>query len=557
MMMKDFRYIIKRILIGIGICVGLFYLKSCNVYALESSQYSSYFYNQAIVSNPSYLYNSCHSVGDNYLYVIDSYEYKIEYKSDGIYINDFQFANNSTNDFCNRWIIGKWPNSTSVTLYYAYGTSGNVTPNQVFMSGSVLSYSDNFPVSVDHLAAGSSSYIRKRINFSNGVYQNNNTANVYSCNAGGSSFSGCFLSGYNFIVFGTDANYRLFTGNNIKWIASNFNSPNYVLSNPFINSLNPVLNKTDEGMLVSVSFTINFSYVDNENYNYYAWFSGYDKLKLISNDVVLNTQQNTTLYVEITDKQGNNIDSETFNVSSIGMIYDGNYDIQYSVQEFSESDTTNDSDAYVDYINRVDVDVTYIPQWINYRYYYQFVRSGNELDDNEWILLNNNSAKNNFVYTTHNNGTLYTKIEDTENNVLYSSTFVVTRIGGLKVYDKNSGKIFNMFNNIKNEVNFGGPISNLIVAPVNVLETILQATTNTCVPYDMGTINGHRIVLDCIEPDDYLGSTLWTTIDILISFCLSYSIMKWLSSLYYGFVMLQNTPDIEHSNYDRKDDSIF
>lgn len=557
MIMKDFKYIIKRILIGVGICVCLFYLKSCNVYAQESQLYSSYYYNQKIVSNTQ-TYN-CHSVGDSYLFVIDDYEYIIDYKSTGLYINDVQVESNLNYASCNSWILGKFVSSGNVTLYYAYGTSGSVAYNHVFDSGSVLNYSDNFPLVVDHLATGSSSYNRKRINFSNGNFLSQNTSQVYSCTAGGVNYSGCFLTGYDFMVFGTDSYYRIFPYNssNVKWITSDFSSPHIQYNYPSIVSLNPTLNKTSDNMLVSVSFDIEFSYINNDYYNYYAWFEGYDKMKLTTNNVILNTQQNTTLYVEITDKNGNNIDSETFNVSSIGLIYNGDYDIQFLSQEFSESDTTNDSDAYVDYINRVDIDVTYIPQWINYKYYYQFVNSGNTLDENSWVLLNNNSAKNNFVYTTNVNGNLYARILDSDDNVLYSSVFNVSTIGNLKVYDKNSGKIFNMFNNIKNNVNFGGPISNLIVAPVNVLETILESTTNRCVPYDMGSINGHRIILDCIEPDDYLGSTLWSTIDIIISFCLSYSIIKWITSLYYGFVMLQNTPDIDDSHFDRKSNSLF
>lgn len=510
MIKRDISYIFKKIIIGIGIILGISFIRSCNVYALEDTtnmislntynlfgDYSAFYdtssgriYGKKIKNNITYEQYVDLPENFNYLFYINS-------NTRDIYLFDTElFKLNSGSSYqlqcvsfpCNRYI-------------YSFDTSTNnkvftISNNRLINSGSNTTFSSS--------------------------------SNVFT----------------NFDIYNQDKTQKIYTKNL---------DINLGVQDPEIVSLNPVLNKTDDNMLVSVSFSPEFSYIDTDNYNYYAWFEGEKKFFLTQNNVNLNTQINTTFYVEITDKQGNSIDTETFTVSSIGLVYNGDYDIQFIINEYTDSDTNNNSDLLIDYINRIDIDITYIPKWINYKYQYQFVPENGSLSEN-WILVNNNNANNNIVYTTNVNGTMYTRILDQDNNVLKSATFTITKIGELKTYDNNSNKIFSIFNKINNDINFGGPVSNLIIIPVNVIETILQAGSNMCTPYYLGTINGHPLSLTCIDPEDYLGSALWSTIDIIVSGCMIYSIFKWLTSLYWNFVILSDIPDIDSNSFgDRRD----
>lgn len=503
MMMRDFRYIIKKIIIGIGIIIGISMLKSCNVYALEDTSnmtyigrytYNDYVYFNYYVdsSNRRLLIsrkNQNNTFTEQYVNIPDGYNYLISV--DGL----------SSIKIYDSELYAEWHNSDNRYWYrcrtyqcHAFIINKEPYANYVYTS-STLTYNS------------SQSYVMS--------YPNFNT---------------------------TYTSFDIYNDNKSQKLKSK--NIDISLGEPEIVSLHPVLNKTDDNMLVSVSFDIEFSLIDNVNYNYYAWFDGYDKLKIEENNVQLNTQSNTTLFVEITDKNGNSIDTETYTVSSIGLIYNGSYDIQFLTTEYSQSDTENNSDQIYDTINRIDIDMLYIPKWVNYKYQYQYVSENGSLTDN-WNLINDNTDNNNHVYTATTNGTMYSRILDSNNNVLYTETYSITRIGQIKTFDKNTDKFYGMFNVIKESLNFGGPISDLIVIPVNVLQAIANASNKVCTPYDLGSLWGYHIVLPCIEPEHYLGSALWTTIDLIFSGCMFFAISKWFTSAYYKFILLDNTPGIK------------
>lgn len=507
MIKNDLRYIIKKIIIGIGIFIGIFYFKSCYTYALEDTS------NMVQISDYTF-----GSFSRTRLYYDNSTQRIYHLKNYGTNLSqsNSQFIN--VPDGYNY--IGFW-NTSSVFLIsgdiYAE-ESGN---NYVFYCSSTCRRT------VYYLDTGSSSTL-------NSFNQTSNYSSGQQINLSGVK-TGNWISSQD--IYNQDKS--------IKYINKFFTIGVQI---PEIISLNATLNKTDDNMLVSVSFSPEFSFIDTDNYNYYVWFDGKERFNILENNVNFNTQSNTTFFVEITDKDNNYITSESYTVSSIGLVYNGDYDIQFNTNEFSNSDTENNTDEIFDIINRIDIDILYIPKWVNYKYQYQFVPENESLTDN-WLLVNDNNDKNNIVYTTNSNGTMYARILDDNNNVLKTETFTITRIGQLKIYDKNTDKFYGMFNIIKEKLNFGGPISDLIVLPVNVVQSIANASNKVCVPYDLGSIAGHHIVLPCIEPEHYLGSALWTTIDLIFSGCMFYAISKWFTSAYYKFILLDNTPGIK----DRRD----
>lgn len=62
-----------------------------------------------------------------------------------------------------------------------------------------------------------------------------------------------------------------------------------------------------------------------------------------------------------------------------------------------------------------------------------------------------------------------------------------------------------------------GVITNLLSLPVTLYAKVLSNINGTCTPKSLGSLYNTELVMPCIDIDDYLGSTLWNTLDIIIS----------------------------------------
>lgn len=76
-----------------------------------------------------------------------------------------------------------------------------------------------------------------------------------------------------------------------------------------------------------------------------------------------------------------------------------------------------------------------------------------------------------------------------------------------------------------------GPISGLLTLPLTALNSIINALSGTCVPFNIGELFGTTLVFPCINIESFIGSFLWNTIDIIISGI-------YIFSLRYKFVNL-------------------
>lgn len=77
--------------------------------------------------------------------------------------------------------------------------------------------------------------------------------------------------------------------------------------------------------------------------------------------------------------------------------------------------------------------------------------------------------------------------------------------------------VSNAFSEFESFVDDNATISSLITLPVTLFTAILNGLQNSCSPFNLGSLYGENLILPCIDISSYLGNTLWTMIDIIIS----------------------------------------
>lgn len=87
---------------------------------------------------------------------------------------------------------------------------------------------------------------------------------------------------------------------------------------------------------------------------------------------------------------------------------------------------------------------------------------------------------------------------------------------------------------------YGTGISGLVLMPGNMLTSIINSA-DTCTGYSLGSLYGHELRFPCIDPVDYLGSTLWNLIDILISGVIIYNISKRFIKIFENFTNFRDS----------------
>lgn len=80
-----------------------------------------------------------------------------------------------------------------------------------------------------------------------------------------------------------------------------------------------------------------------------------------------------------------------------------------------------------------------------------------------------------------------------------------------------NNNVSNAFSEFENFVDENATISSLLTLPVTLFSAILNGMQNSCVPFNLGSLYGEDLILPCINISSYLGNTLWTMIDIIIS----------------------------------------
>lgn len=95
-------------------------------------------------------------------------------------------------------------------------------------------------------------------------------------------------------------------------------------------------------------------------------------------------------------------------------------------------------------------------------------------------------------------------------------------------------------NNLKNQIPTNSVISDLLLLPVRFLQNFVNALGSSCSQFNLGSLYGTNLYMPCINIENYLGSGIWTTIDLIISGLFIYALRKKFIEIYENLTNLKN-----------------
>lgn len=98
----------------------------------------------------------------------------------------------------------------------------------------------------------------------------------------------------------------------------------------------------------------------------------------------------------------------------------------------------------------------------------------------------------------------------------------------------------NSINGLKNNIHTDNVISSLILLPVKFLQSIVNSLNGTCNPFALGSLYNHTLSMPCIDIESYVGSGIWTFIDMVFSAMFILVIRKKFIQIYQNITNLRN-----------------
>lgn len=95
-------------------------------------------------------------------------------------------------------------------------------------------------------------------------------------------------------------------------------------------------------------------------------------------------------------------------------------------------------------------------------------------------------------------------------------------------------------NNLKTKIPTNSVISDLLLLPVRFLQNFVNALGSSCSQFNLGSLYGTNLYMPCINIQNYLGSGIWTTIDLIISGLFVYKLRKKFIEIYENLTNLKN-----------------
>lgn len=154
-------------------------------------------------------------------------------------------------------------------------------------------------------------------------------------------------------------------------------------------------------------------------------------------------------------------------------------------------------------------------------YYYiegQFLDEQIRIDMASGAVIGQNNQIINQNQTIINQGAITnSKIDDVNNSINNSNV------------DDPSSK----FDDFESKVASNNVIARLVLLPVTLFQWVLVGVNNVCTtPISLGSLFGSELIIPCINLENYLGSSLFNVIDVLISGLFVYTIGKKMISVF-------------------------
>lgn len=71
--------------------------------------------------------------------------------------------------------------------------------------------------------------------------------------------------------------------------------------------------------------------------------------------------------------------------------------------------------------------------------------------------------------------------------------------------------------NLQSDLPTNSVISDILLLPVRLLQAIINSLGSTCSNFNLGSLYGTNLVMPCIDIQNYVGSAIWTFIDLVFS----------------------------------------
>lgn len=103
--------------------------------------------------------------------------------------------------------------------------------------------------------------------------------------------------------------------------------------------------------------------------------------------------------------------------------------------------------------------------------------------------------------------------------------------------NNNVSSTFEEFNSFLDD---NSTITQLITLPITLYSSILNNVGGSCQSFNLGSLYGEDLLLPCVNIGNYLGSTLWGMIDLIISGFAVYFIAKKLIKVFNNFSSMKD-----------------
>lgn len=521
-MIKESRYILRRIFVGVGIVLALSFIRSGKVLAYEDI-------NTNFVES-SMTVNDFNSNTNDYQLLLTPYNGVAPYK---IYYGK---SNNSivlaTTQHSYEWSLNNLFTINNIAIYSS-GTSNNAL---IFLSeGDIVSLnSDSYNSYSKTVAIGTS-------------------CSRAFCNP--SSSSARYSTSENYIPA---LLYTYYYNNNdskrSSWASQDFYVRNSILVNASELQVPPSVPDfvswhwtkiTNNNIITGISLRPEFSIWNTTDYDY-QYKIGKDSttwLSLTENQQLFTFHNNgVMLYIRIKKRSDNSIIlGSNFTTANIGTYYDSpEYNINFSGEYRTENYLNNNVSKLQSVIKEYSIYVDYFPKNSITKYQYQYITSGTCNDVETWqqvSSLDNGS----FTYVASQNGTLCARILDSSDTVQYEDSYEVSTIGEL-AFDTGSSQVKGFFDKISSKINYGGPVGSLFRIPVETLSTLYSTmnNSNSCTPYSLPPIFGTTIQLGCYNFKNIVGNSVYNIIDAIFTFILCFGIFKMALKLYHNLISMKD-----------------
>ena len=122
-------------------------------------------------------------------------------------------------------------------------------------------------------------------------------------------------------------------------------------------------------------------------------------------------------------------------------------------------------------------------------------------------------------------------------SIVNSSTKVEESVNDLNdnITNDDVGGVQNSFESFEGFIAENSTITQLITMPITLYSSILNGIQSTCQPFNLGNLFGTNLTIPCINIGNYLGNSLWSMIDIIISGFSIFAISKKLIKIFNNF----------------------